>query len=150
MNILLDYTCVLSNLSLGDHLFAFRVHELTIFVLFQALEHAFGIGFRAETLKQQDASYPTIMCKLFKSVVSNLMIHCKLYKETIFMNGPLTRIICLHTLMSWKSSSGSIISVSCSLKIFWWQRELRCPLLSFRHSITCRHKTKHGIGKLMQ
>lgn len=47
-----------------------------------------------------------------------------------------TRIICLQTLMSWKSSSGSIISVSCSLKTFWWHCGVRCFLLSFRHSIT--------------
>lgn len=50
-----NYTCVLRDLSLGDHLFAFRVHEFTILVLFQALEHALSIGFGAETLQRQKA-----------------------------------------------------------------------------------------------
>ncbi len=47
-----------------------------------------------------------------------------------------TLIICLQTLMSWKSSSGSIISFSCSLKTFWWQCWVSRFLFSFRHSIT--------------
>lgn len=56
---LLDCTGVLSDLSLGDHLLAFRVHEFTILVLFQALEHALSISFRAETLQQQKPFYNT-------------------------------------------------------------------------------------------
>lgn len=61
MDNLSDYTRVLSDLSLGDHLFAFRVHEFTILILFQALEHALSVGFRAETLQHQKARYFTII-----------------------------------------------------------------------------------------
>lgn len=75
------------------------------------------------------------------SAVCNQIIHCKSRWRNPAVLWSLTLIICLHTRMSWKSSSGSIISVSCSLKIFWWQRWVRCFLLSFRHSITCTRST---------
>ena len=46
-------TCVLGDLSLGDHLFALGVHQLAVLVLLQALEHVLGIGLRAEALRRR-------------------------------------------------------------------------------------------------
>lgn len=61
-----DYTRVLGDLSLGYQLLAFRVHEFTILVLFQALEHALSIGFRAETLQDQRACYNVMLHRVRK------------------------------------------------------------------------------------
>lgn len=47
-----DVTCVLGDLALGYHLFAFGIHQFTIFILFQALQHGFGICFWTESLQR--------------------------------------------------------------------------------------------------
>lgn len=44
-------TCVLGDLSLGDHLFAFRIHQLAVLVLFQTLKNVLSLGLRTEPLK---------------------------------------------------------------------------------------------------
>lgn len=46
----LPLTCVLSDLPLGDHLLAFRIHDFTVLVLFEALQHILRICFWAESL----------------------------------------------------------------------------------------------------
>lgn len=45
-------TCVLCDLSLGDHLFALWIHQLAVLILFQALQDGPGIGLGAETLQE--------------------------------------------------------------------------------------------------
>lgn len=56
-----DITCVLGDLALGYHLFAFGIHQFTVFILLQALQHGFGICLRTEPLQETKfykSSYP--------------------------------------------------------------------------------------------
>lgn len=46
-------TRVLRDLSFGDHLFAFGIHQLAVLVLLQTLEDGPGVCFRAEPLKNK-------------------------------------------------------------------------------------------------
>ena len=43
-------TCVLCDLSLGDRLFTFGIHQLTVLVLLQTLQHVLGIRLSTEPL----------------------------------------------------------------------------------------------------
>jgi len=47
-----DGTCVLGDLALGYHLFAFGIHQFTVFILLQTLQHSFGICFWTESLQK--------------------------------------------------------------------------------------------------
>lgn len=47
-----DVTCVLGDLALGYHLFAFGIHQFAVFILLQALQHGFGICFWTESLQR--------------------------------------------------------------------------------------------------
>lgn len=61
-------TCVLGDLPLGDHLFAFGIHELTVLVLFQTLKNVFPLRVRTETLKHTlNTCYTQIPPPLFES-----------------------------------------------------------------------------------
>lgn len=46
-------TCILGDLSLGDHLLAFRVHQLTVLVLLQTLKDVLPLRLGAKTLARQ-------------------------------------------------------------------------------------------------
>lgn len=47
------FTCILGDLSLGDHLLALGIHQLAVLVLLQALQDVPGVCFSAETLQEQ-------------------------------------------------------------------------------------------------
>lgn len=58
-----DVTCVLSDLALGYHLFAFGIHQFTVLILLQALQHGFGICLWTEPLQETKIykrSYPNM------------------------------------------------------------------------------------------
>lgn len=46
-------TCILGDLSLGDHLLAFRVHQFTVLVLLQTLKDVLALWLSAKTLTQR-------------------------------------------------------------------------------------------------
>ena len=52
-----EVTCVLGDLALGYHLFAFGIHQFTVFILLQALQHSFGICFWTESLQRDKILY---------------------------------------------------------------------------------------------
>ena len=45
-------TCVLGDLALGYHLLAFGIHQFTVFILLQTLQHGFRICFWTESLQK--------------------------------------------------------------------------------------------------
>lgn len=50
----MGHTCVLGNLSLCNHLFAFGVHGLCILVLFQTQQDVLWVGVTAEPLERTE------------------------------------------------------------------------------------------------
>lgn len=59
-------TCVLRDLSLGDHLFTLRIHQLAVFVLFQTLKNVPGISLSTEPLQES-------VCNSVKNQTSDLL-----------------------------------------------------------------------------
>lgn len=83
-------TCVLGDLSLGDHLFALGIHCLAVFVLLQTLENIFAICLGTEALKTTKQSFQ-LGCWSFAGALDT---HQSAHTVSVYTN----KVVREHTL----------------------------------------------------